>query len=1056
MLIRIIAFFTHRHLLTNMIVMAVFIGAIVAWPRTPKEELPDFASPNIHVSISYPGATPSDVERLVTRKVEQELKGIDGVEEVRSTSTEGRCSITLEFQPGFADMDNALNDIRSAVNGVKLPAEIRDLPVIRRWKTSQKAIIDIGIYLENVKMLDTGSRIKLQDLAGALENRLTSLPEISEVNKNGYLKEEIQIILLPHRMRQYNISVSTVLTALKNNNIRQPAGSMNNHLDTKISLVAELDTVKKLQKLVIRSGFDAPAIRLSQLAMISTGFEKNTSITKINGREAVIFGVKKSSSADIITASRKVIASIKAFRKTLKGTAARMALLDDESSDVRNRLSLIGWNGLIGFSLVLITLLLLLDIRTGLWVAMGIPFTFCLAMIMIPVVGYTVNNVTLAAVIIVMGMIVDDAIVVAENISRKKSQGHSVTEASVKGTVEVCQPIMASIITTCVAFIPLYFFGGRFSVMTKYIPGVIFIMLFASLFESTLILPGHLTLYPGNADNTKKKRSKPEHEHWFFKVEAYYTRFLEKILRFRVLILLIFSGLLLFSATIGAGKLQFVMFPREESTQFGITGMTKSGTGRQETARILQTAEDILRKELGKDVVGFRTYISRSRRGGPVNQNQFFIRVEIVPKEQRKVSARSIRNRWLRAFRKVKGITRIRIRRSRWGQTSGSPIEVEIRGNSAKERSTTALAVEAALLKIKGISEVEIEEPFRQAEYQLSLKQEMVQRLGISAEQISSTIRTLLQGSVVYELSNRDEEVDVRVSIPEISKKNINHILSLPVQNKGNYLVPLRNLVIIKQLYSPTSIERKNYKQTLKVYADLKQDTKTTPLMVAEILEKNAFPALQAKFPGIAFKFGGEIKDTRESGGEMVMAVVLVLFLILGILMLLFNSLVRPLLIMLAIPFGTVGVILTFLLHGIYLIGFFTAIGVLGLAGVVVNDSIVMMDKLDKEFDKEPGTTIPKVARIAATRLRAVLLTTLTTVAGVMPTAYGIAGYDSMLAEMMMALSWGLLFGTLITLVLIPCSYSLLKDYQQWRKTRKTAPIPAPDPCKKPEERTAS
>ena len=1052
MLTKLIAFFTHRHLLTNMIVIAVFIGAIVAWPNTPKEEMPDFASPNIHVSISYPGATPADVERLVTRKVENELKGIDGVKEIRSTSTEGKCSITLEFESGYPDMDNALNDIRSAVNGVNLPSEIRDMPRIRRWKTSQKAIIDIGIYMDDVRMLDTKSRLKLQKLAYALENRLTSLPEISEVSKSAYLKEEIQIILIPAQMRRYNISVTEVLSALSANNIRQPAGSMNNHLDTKISLIAELDTVKKLQKLTIRSGFDAPAIRLSQLAFIRTGFEKNTSITKINGREAVIFGIKKTSSTDIITASRKVKAAVKDFQSSIKNTTTRVVLLDDESADVRNRLSLISWNGLIGFALVLLTLLVFLDVRTGLWVAMGIPFTFCMTMIAIPMIGYTVNNVTLAAVIIVMGMIVDDAIVVAENVSRKKSLGLPDKEASVEGTSEVFLPIVASIITTCVAFVPLYFFGGRFSVMTKYIPAVIFIMLFASLFESTFILPGHLTLHFGNG----KKKAKPKHGHWFFKVEAVYARFLEKILKFRVLIMFFFAGLLIFAGYTGAKKMKFVMFPREESTQFGITGMTKRGTGRRKTAKILQKAEDILRRDLGKGVVGFRTYISRSRRGGAVNQNQFFIRVEIVPKDQRKESARSIRNRWIKAFKNVKGIARIRIRRSRFGQSSGSSIEVEIRGNSAKERSEVAVGVQKALYKIKGIGEVEIEEPFRQAEYQLSLKRDMLQRLGISASDIGKTLRTLLQGTVIYELSNRDEEVDVRVSIPEMSKKNIYHILNLPVENKENYLVPLKNLVNIKRVYSPTSIERKNYKQTLKVYADLKRGTKTTPLMVADALEKNAFPALQKQYPGIVFQFGGEIKDTRESGGEMVTAVILVLMMILGILMLLFNSLTRPLLIMLAIPFGTVGVILTFLLHGIYLIGFFTAIGVLGLAGVVVNDSIVMMDKLDNEYKKEEGTTIAKVARIAATRLRAVMLTTLTTVAGVMPTAYGIAGYDSMLAEMMMALSWGLLFGTIITLVFIPCAYSFLMDFHHWRDKRKAAKNPLPAPRKTTRKKTTS
>ena len=1038
MLHKLISFFTRRHLLTNMIVVFVFIGALLAWQGTQKEEMPNFTAPFIMITVSYPGAAPADVERLVTRKIEQELKGIDGVYEIRSTSSEGSCSISIEFQSGFNDMDNALNEIRSIVNGVSLPAEIRDIPKIRQFKITQKQVVSMGIYLENKEILDTKSRRKLQKIVYALDNQISTLPLVGSVTKSGYLKEEIQITLLPARLKQYNISISEVLTALQNNNIRQPAGSMNNHLDTKISLVAELDTIKKLKPMVIRSGFDSPAITLSQIATIRKGFERNTSIRKVNGREAVFFQVKKTSSSDIISSTQSIIKAIRKFEKnSLKGTDVRVTLLEDASKDVRNRLSLIGWNGLIGFVLVLIILFIFLDPASGLWVAMGIPFTFAVTLILIPLIGYSINNITLSAIIIVMGMIVDDAIVVAENVSRKKSMGIEIKEAAVSGTREVFLPIVASIVTTCAAFIPLFFFGGRFGVMTRFIPAVIFMMLFASLFESTFILPGHLSLKFLHRKNNKRKDSK--HKHWFFKVEEVYGHFLEKILRFRWFILLGFVLLLGVSGYIGITKMKFVMFPREETTEIMIMGMTGRNSGRKDTAKAVQQVENFIRKEIGKNVVGFQTSIAMSRWGGAVNQNEFTINVEIYPKNKRKESTKSIVKRWTAAFRKMKKFMRLDIARSRFGQSSGSAIEVEIRGNDLSTRSKAANKVAAALRKIKGLRNVKVREPFVQAEYRIGLKRKMLKRLGISASDISTTIRTLLQGTVIYELNNTDEEVDVRVSVPDVYKKNIYTILNVPVQNSENYLVPLINVVTIKKIMSPTSIERKDFKQTLRVYADSKQNSTTTPLMIAGLLEKNVFPGLLKKYPGIIFKFGGEIRNTRESGGDITMAVILVVLLIMGILMLLFNGLSRPLVIIAAIPFGVVGIVLTFLAHGIYLIGFFTAIGALGLMGVIVNDSIVLVDKLDNEYDKmKDGSTITKVAKIAQTRLRAVLLTTLTTVAAVMPTAYGIAGYDSMLAEMMLALSWGLLFGTIITLIFVPCIYSVMKDFHAWWDRKKT------------------
>ncbi|MFT7538877.1 MAG: multidrug efflux pump subunit AcrB, partial [Lysobacterales bacterium] len=330
------------------------------------------------------------------------------------------------------------------------------------------------------------------------------------------------------------------------------------------------------------------------------------------------------------------------------------------------------------------------------------------------------------------------------------------------------------------------------------------------------------------------------------------------------------------------------------------------------------------------------------------------------------------------------------------------------------------------------LENVEIDEPLKVEEYRIDINREKLKRLAINPADIATTLRSALEGTVLYEFSNGNEDVQVRFTIIDEAKDDIEKVLDLPVENKGNYMVPLRDVVTVEKIKSPNSISRRDLKRTTLVDADIKDTSKITPLEVAEYLEEEVFPSILKKYPTTTLSFGGEVQDTRESKGDLVNAIVLVTFLIFVVLALLFNSLSKPLIIMLAIPFGVVGIVIAFLLHGKLLFGFYAAIGALGLAGVVINDSIIMLVKLDKDYDlkKSKEQSNEQVARIAQTRLRAVILTTLTTVAGVLPTAYGFAGYDAMLAEMMLSLTWGLIFGTLITLLLIPTLYGVGKDFQ--------------------------
>jgi multidrug efflux pump subunit AcrB len=474
---------------------------------------------------------------------------------------------------------------------------------------------------------------------------------------------------------------------------------------------------------------------------------------------------------------------------------------------------------------------------------------------------------------------------------------------------------------------------------------------------------------------------------------------------------------------------------------------------------------------LGREVICYRTSIARSRRGSAIRENSFSIRVEIVPREKRKKSSKELNAEWQQAIEKLEGFKSLSFSRGWWGSSSGSPIDIIVQDNNDKKRNAVAEEIAAYLKRMPPLKNTEIEREITRPQYILRLNKDVTYKLDIDANSIASTLRTLLQGNNVFDLTVDGKDVDVMVSINSELRKSLESILSIPVQISKGIYVPLKKLVTVTEDHRPDSIQKLSGKRTLHVYADLndpgdvteqekpgqqqenrssgnprqrqpekeKADggekinlpVKMTPSEIAEYLEENLFPSLLHKYPQTEVSFGGEIEETRESSSDFAFAIIFTVVFIYMILALTMNSLKKPFIILLAIPFGCVGVIFALNLHGMMVFGFFSVVGALGLAGVIVNDSIVLLNKLDREYENpEYGTNpVEKVANIAKTRLRAVLLTTFTTVAGLLPTAYGVFGYDSMLAEMMLTMAWGLMFGTIITLVLVPAIYCSMKEF---------------------------
>jgi multidrug efflux pump subunit AcrB len=1018
-----ISYFSNRHLLANTIFLAIILLGAFTWHTIGKEEMPEFESNWVRVTTIYPGAPAEDVELFVTKPMEDELKGVVGIDELSTTSSLGVSSLRIILDDNYPDKSEVVQDIQDAVLRARLPSEVRDLPRIRQFKSSEKAILDIGIYHKGSKYLNAKMRNQLQSFVLSFENQLLSLNEISSISRSHYLKPELQIIIDPKKTLKNEISLNQIKTQIQSNNIRVPVGSLQDRGESRVTALNELESVKELEELVLRSNYEGYGIKLKDVSStIRRGHIKTSSIFKVNGHEAVFLNVKKSISTDILTAQKVIIDFINQFKLANKDAPIGIVMMDDESYAVRNRLSIIGTNGLVGFILIVIVLFIFLDAKTGLWVAMGIPFSMGFTLIIASFVGYTVNNMTLAGIIIVLGIVVDDAIIIAENISRHREMGSSLKDASINGTLEVFRPILASIITTCVAFLPLLFFEGFFGKLVTYIPLVVILMLMGSLIESLFVLPSHMS---GRTPLLEHFSNKEGGGHWFYRVEKLYKRLLLKVFKVRIPVILLFIAILGTAIWQFHYKMKFVMFPREESKEVYIKIKADKKSTRQETSALVVPLEAHLAHDT-HNVVGVRSSIGLSRRGGAVKENEASILVELVPKDQRSESLNILLERWKTYSKELPGLNSVRFMRGRWGHGSGSAIEIQIQENSDKNREEIAQKIEESLKAIPALTDVEIEKTLKKREYMLKLIQKNIIRHNVSPSSITNTLRTFVEGSILYSINKGEEEIDVRLTVPEKAKANLKEMLNLRVENRTGRLIYLKNVVEISEVTKPISITRADFKRATMLYASMAKNAKSTPLEVAQKLEKSIFPEITNQFPSAVLSFKGEVEDSRESQGEFLNSIIIVIIVIYLILVVMFDSVTRPFLILTAVPFGMAGVIFTLMIHGMSVYGFFAVIGALGMIGVVINDAIVMIDKIEKSIDRDNSKPGMMIAQIASTRLRPVLLTTMTTVVGVLPTAYGLAGYDSMLAEMMLAMGWGLAFGTLITLILIPTLYSFI------------------------------
>ncbi len=1021
-------FFAERSLLAYVITITIILLGLSSLATIKRDAFPSVEFGELLITTSYPGASPEDVELAVTNKIEDELKEVTGIKRYMSWSMENVSSIYLVIDPDVEDEEKVIRKIREAVSRVTdLPSEVTESPLVTELSTSSFPMIEVGLAS------DTMAYPQLRELARRFEKKLEKVKGVASVERYGYRAREVSIELEPDALEAKDVSLGEVVRAIQQRNIRSTGGSFESYTSEKnIVSLAQFRDAQEVGDVIVRTTFDGPLVRIKDLAVIKDEFEEEKIQSRVNGQRAISFIAFKSDSADIV----RTVDAIKAMvehEKQFLPDGVEVMLSNDESKYVKDRLSIVFNNGLLGLTFVMLVLAVFLNTRVAFWVALGIPVAILGTIFMLPMFGSFLDSITMTAMVLVLGIIVDDAIIISESIFRKYEQGLPPVEAAVEGIREVFKPVLTTILTTFIAFSPMFFMPGMLGKFVYVIPLVVTLALVVSLIESTLALPAHLI------GGMKHDRKPSRRQIYFDRARNAYQALLNKLLRFRYVLTFLFFAVLAGSITYAVKYMDFVLFPSSTAERFLVMIETPVGTSLQATSDITREVEQIV---VGLGEVELDSFVTRIGTYGDIGssqrENNAAVFVSLTPYADRERTADEIVEALRQQTDQVAGVERVFYMIDSGGPPVGRPITMRVVGADDEQRRRLADDIEAFLLALPGTKDLNRDDKTGKEQVEIKFDYAKLARVGISVADVARNVRIAYDGEVVTSVRYGDEDVDFRVIFNEVVRKSPESLAELSLPNRNGHLTPLKQVATFVSAPGPANFTHYSGDRAISITGDVDKEV-TTPIKVSEAVLAEF--DIERDYPGVSLVVGGEAEESQESFNELLVIMAIALMGIYLLLILLFNSLWQPLLVMMAIPFGLVGVIIGFSVHD-QALGFLGMIGIIGLAGVVVNDSLVLVSHINELRKQNSELTVSQlVARGTANRLRAVLLTTVSTVAGLLPLAYGIGGSDPYMGPMALALGWGLLFATPLTLLLIPSLYLIGEDIASLFRRKKVTPI---------------
>ena len=1071
-------FSVKNSLFINLVSVLVIIVGVISMYTLNREAFPVIDFDEVSVQTIYPGAPAEDVEKLVTTLLETELREVDDIEEMRSVSREGLSMISLEMNP---DVDASgrrkiINDIQKSVDRVTdLPRDIEDRPVVIEINSKIFPVINIGLS-------GSVSEFELQALADQLKDRLEDIDGVAKVSRDGYRDQEFWVEPDLEKMSQMHVSIEEIMAALKERNVTVPAGTLKTlEEDFVIKTTGEFTTKEEIGDVIIRANEAGNWLRVKDLALVSHTFEEQTRINKNFGEKAVLLYVYKKEKGDAIDVVDETYKVLESFKLTLPEEVS-LKTYDDMSYYIKRRLNVLRANGIIGFILVTLILFAFLHSRPAIFTAIGIPIAMATTLGFMQVLGLTINLLTMFGLIIVLGMIVDDGIIIAENVYRYVEKGLSPRDAAIKGAGEVIAPVAATIITTIAAFFPLMYLGGLLGKFLRYIPLMVIVALCASVLEAFFILPSHLAefLQPAKTASDEKKKTQKDIKTIFAatiifavigaaasimtgsspigvivlilvtgtcsmaikkypildKMIGFYKKLLEKALKKRYAVAAGSTAILLVCLFVLAFVLPKAMFSGKGVEEMILRAEAPVGTPLEKTNELLEPVEEIFRSMPEKYIKTFITTVGsiaagrgmgdpNAKSGSHVAQIHIFL----TPMQQRDKGPEEITAELRPELAKIKGFERLYFYEIKEGPPVGRDIEFNIRGDNMDTLRELSENVKRYMRSIEGVSDISDSLSLGNRELRIVVDREKAKQAQLGVGQIALSMRNAFEGGIATSIrkTKAEEEINVRVRVPKAERVSRAVFDKLTIPNPRGNLVPLKQVARVELAQGLRAITHLDGKRYIQVAASVDQKQIKSTALAEKVMKK--FEQMSDDYPGYSIIIGGEEKENREAFADLMISFSIAVLAIFMILATLFKSLVQPFIVMLAIPFALIGVVVALLLHGeaLSLLAF---IGIVGLAGVVVNDSIVLVDFINK-LRREGASRRNSIVQSGILRFRPVMLTTLTTVAGLSTVAYGIGGFDPFLRPMALTISWGLVFATGVTLVAMPCFYAIVDDLMQ-------------------------
>lgn len=1021
----IITFFVENAKLTITLSLICLFAGVMGLASLNREEYPPVDFATAIITTVYPGASPDEVEEQITNKIEEEIRGVEGVRDIRSTSKSGLSSIVIRVEMEGYDTDKVMDDLQRAMQSARITAKLRDDPVFKRVNAKEIAIYELALVGPNQNR-------QRDILADDLKDTLENVKGVSAVELSGFNEREFQILLDREKLSYYQVGVEEVFNAVRRRNQDTPAGYVETDKERYLVRVrGRVRSAQEMGNIVVRSNFNGQSILIKDIAEVVDGMKEPEIITSFNGEPATILSVKKQAEADSITVVERLQEPLKTFINNLPKDY-RIEVYNDESTRVQRRLDIVISNALLGLFLVVVVLLTFLPGWAGIMASMSMPLTIFATLGIMPSVGANFNVITMLAIVIVLGMLVDNSIVITENYARHRKEGLSTIDAAIKAAHEFWMPITATVLTTVAAFLPMLVTKGVMGEFIKWIPIVVSLTLMVCLFESFILLPARLQF------TIKKKPSNEEAsagKTWFDPYVLRFEKFVRRCLDYRYLCIGIIGALLVGSGLLTAFGNRFELFPKEDVEYYVTRFEAPVPTPVKKVHAMSEGLEEKIKAAI-ESVVGKGGVKAQFKKVGssvftisdPQAKTANYVGM-IFTAVKRDFAVGSNVKAVEKAMRAIdKGAFEIMTHEAiAGGPPVGKPLNVTFRSNSDAELLSLVKDIKEELRQIDGVFNVEDDIVVTGKEFEIDLDYKMMARLGLTTDSVGAVLRTALQGEIASELQIGSDSFYLLVRYKEKDRSTLESLANTTVMDARGNRIPLRNFAKIKEARGPTDRKHFNYLRSITVTADV-DPSKITSQKINGIVRK-LYSELHKKYPRVALEFGGEEENTKESLDSLFRAMALAVLAIFAILVFLYRGFIRPIIVFSTFFLGFIGVNVSFFLHGRPL-SFMALIGVVGLAGVVINAAIVLVSFLDELVDKKADTAtyLDQVAKGSSLRLRPILVTTITTVVGLMPTAYGIGGSDALLAPMTLALSWGLVSGTLLTLIWVPCIYAAMND----------------------------